>query len=271
MLAVMIEAPFGPPVPEIPLASSPLVFVVCQVRFERIAAIGSSEAFIAPFQEAIRADYPIMSQERSAGILVGPDARIIPSEGGATWRFDQRPEQWQVSLAPDFVALSTRAYSSRADLLRRLRIVLDAVAEHLNPRFCERMGVRYVDRVTNGELLARLAKLVTLPVLGAAVVDPGEDGVERTHEFVDAIYSLPGDAELHGRWGLLPAGATFDPGIEPAAVNSWVLDLDVYTRDSDAFHPATIAARTTEFCERIYRFFRWAVTDEFLTAHGGQP
>jgi uncharacterized protein (TIGR04255 family) len=266
----VIESPFGPPVPEVPLARPPLVFVVAQVRFERVASIGS-EDFIAGFQEAIRGVYPVMGRERQAGVLVGPDGQIATGEAGTVWKFDERPQGWQVALAPNFVALSASRYTRRRDFLDRLTVVLTAAQRDLNVRFCERLGVRYVDRVTDPGLLARLPELLRHEVLGTTVMDAGESGVELVHGVADATYLLPEQSELHGRWGMLPALATFDPAIAPADARSWVLDLDAYTRDPMPFDPTALGARAQAGCERIYRFFRWVVQDQFLIAHGGQP
>jgi uncharacterized protein (TIGR04255 family) len=265
----MIERPFGPPVPEVPLARSPLVFVVAQVRFERVASIGS-EDFIAGFQEAIRGVYPIMRKEQHAGLLVGPDGQITSTEPGHLWRFDERPEGWQVTLAPDFVALSTSRYTRRHDFLERLAGLLAATQRELRVRYCERIGVRYVDRVCDAGLLDRLAELLRPEVLGTIVTATDGDA-ELLHAFSDTTYRLPDGLELHGRWGVLPEMATFDPAIAPVAARSWVLDLDAYTREPVAFEPVALTARAESACERIYRFFRWAVSDAFLVAHGGQP
>lgn len=265
----MIETPFGPPVPEVPLPRSPLAFVVAQVRFERIASIGS-EDFIAGFQEAIRDVYPIMRPEQQASVRFGPDGQITTAESGHLWRFDERPEGWQVTLAPEFVALATSRYTRRRDFLDRLTTVLTAAQKELRVRFCERVGVRYVDRVTDGTLLARLAELVRPEVLGTAAT-PAGNGAELVHAFSDTTYQLPDGLDIHGRWGVLPEMATFDPAIMPVQARSWVLDLDAFTREPVPFEPAVIVARAEAGCERIYRFFRWAVNDAFLVAHGGQP
>ena len=269
-MGTVIESPFGPAVPEVPLPKSPLVFVVAQVRFERVASI-SSEEFIAGFQEAIRGAYPLMRREQQAGVLLGPDGRIVTAEGGHVWRFDERPEGWQVALAPDFVALSTSRYTRRRDFLDRLTILLAAAQRELQVRFCERLGVRYVDRVTDTALLARLHELLRPEVLGTAVTDPGVKGVEVAHAFADTTYLQPDGIEMHARWGVLPELATFDPAIAPADARSWVLDLDASTREPMPFDPTALGARAELACERIYRFFRWAVQDQFLVAHGGQP
>jgi len=267
MMATVIDVPFGDPVPEVPLPQAPLVLVVAQARFERVASIVNEE-FIAGFQEAIRDTYPVMRREQQVGLMLAPDGRVVPSEGGIVWRFDERPEGWQASLAPDFVALSTRSYTSRTDLLERLGAILDAAAAQLRLRFCDRLGVRYVDRVTDSDLLGRIDELVRAEVLGAARAAPGDDEASQAHHFVDALYRLPTGVELHCRWGLLPEKATFDPGVEAAEEPSWVLDLDAYVTEQ-AFDPDALRATTDELCQRIYRFFRWAVTPEFLRLHGG--
>jgi uncharacterized protein (TIGR04255 family) len=265
MAITEVETPFGDSVPEVLLPRAPLVLVVVQARFDRVASIANEE-FIAGFQEAIRNTYPVMRREHQASITLTPDGRAEPAEGGIVWRFDERPEGWQVALASDFVALSTSRYTSRTDLLERLGVVLGAAAARLRLRFCERLGVRYVDRVTDPELLARIDELVRTQVLGAARINLG-DGVNQPHYFVDALYRLPAGVELHCRWGLLPEKTTFDPGVEPAEDPSWVLDLDAYVT-RQAFDPEALRATTEELSKRIYRYFRWAVTPEFLRVHG---
>ncbi len=269
-MGTMIEAPFGPSVAEVPLPRAPLVFVVAQARFERVASIASEE-FIAGFQEAIRGVYPVMRHEQQAGVLIGSDGRVVTADAGTVWRFDERPEMWQVALSPDSVALSTTAYTSRGDFIGRLTTILAAAQRELRLRFCDRLGVRYVDRVTEEDLLARLEELVKPEVMGSAGASLGEEAVEQLHSFSDATYRLPDNAELHARWGLLPAQATLDPAIPASDVRSWLLDIDAYTREQEQFDPAALTARAEALCERIYRFFRWAVHEEFLVAHGGQP
>lgn len=266
----MIADPFGASVPEIPLLNAPLVFVVAQARFELVASIGNGE-FIAGFQEAIRSAYPRMRRERQASVLIGPDGRVVTGDAGVAWRFDEHPERWQVALAADSLAISTSSYTSRRDFVGRLGTVLAAAQQHLNLRFCERLGVRYVDRVTDDDLLSRLNDLVRPEVMGVATVPPGEQGVERVHAFADSTYRLPEGGSLHARWGLLPPEATLDPAVLPVDAPSWILDLDAYSTSSEPFDAPALRQCAEALCQRIYRFFRWTVTDEFLIAHGGRP
>jgi len=268
-MGTVVEAPFGSEVAEVPLSRAPLVFVVAQARFERVASIAAEE-FIAGFQEALRAIYPVMRRERQTGVLIGPDGRVVPSDGDIIWRFDERPAAWEVALTPDSVALSTTRYTSRSDFINRLATVLDVARRELRLRFCDRLGVRYVDRLTDDVLLARLPDLVKPAVIGAAGVDTGDGTVEQLHCFSDATFRLSEGAELHARWGLLPAQATFDPAIAASEVRSWVLDIDAYTRDQERFDPAALTERAERLCTTVYRFFRWAVREEFLIEHGGR-
>jgi uncharacterized protein (TIGR04255 family) len=259
--------PFGPSVPEVPLSRSPLVNVIAQVRFPPVMKIESDAGFVAPFQEEIRKDYPILRPERQLGVLIGPGG-VQPQDAGTVWRFETKdPDAWQVTLASTFVSLSAKRYTRRSDLLARLTVVLHALEAWLSPDVCDRIGVRYVDRVT-GEQLSRLGSLVRPEVLGVASDKEAMGDVELVHALSDALFRLSDSSELRGRWGTLPAGATYDPGIEPAREPSWVLDLDQYTSKQEDFDLAAISGRVAEFCDRIYTFFRWVVTEDFLDEFG---
>jgi uncharacterized protein (TIGR04255 family) len=74
------------------------------------------------------------------------------------------------------------------------------------------------------------------------------------------------------RWGHLPPGVTTDPAaIEPVDEPSWILDLDVFTDDSAPFAVDAVLADAQRFADRVYTFFRWAVTNDFLRRYGGEP
>jgi len=264
-----MTTPFGPPVQEVPLSRTPLVNVIAQVRFPAVMRIEADSGFMATFQEAIRSDYPILRPERQLGVMIGPGG-VQPQDAGTVWRFETRdPDAWQVTLAPSFVSLSAKRYTRRSDLLARLTVVLHALEGWLHPNVCDRIGVRYVDRVT-GDQLARLGKLVRPEVLGVAGDGTLLGNVEVVHALSDTVFRLDDASQLRGRWGRLPAGATYDPGVEPAREASWVLDLDHYTSEPVDFDLAAIGGRVAEFCDRIYTFFRWAVTDVFLDEFGAE-
>jgi uncharacterized protein (TIGR04255 family) len=50
-----------------------------------------------------------------------------------------------------------------------------------------------------------------------------------------------------------------------------VLDLDAFREGERPFEPGAIVAEAQALAERAYGFYRWSVTDAFLTRFGGTP
>ncbi len=257
----------GPPPAEVPLANPPLVRVIAQVRFPVIASVEKRE-FIAPFQEAIRKDYAVLRPEQSRSVVLGLDG-VRDARNTTAWRFHDVGSDWRVTLAPDFLALETGRYTSREDFLARFRSVLLALEEHVDPKVIDRLGVRYIDRVT-GTNLADLPALVRPEVSG--VLSTPLAGLVR-HALSEHVFVLPEEAGLvMARWGLIPGRSTVDPAaVEPIEEPSWLLDVDAFQGDTHALDVDAMVAQARSFAERIYSIFRWAVTDEFLQRHGGKP
>src|SRR5450756_3017345 len=99
-----------------------------------------------------------MRREQQTAVLIGPDGRLLTTDAGTVWRFDEHPERWQVALSPDSVALSTASYTSRSEFMGRIRAVLSSAQRHLSLQFCDRLGVRYVDRVTDDLSLIHISE-----------------------------------------------------------------------------------------------------------------
>lgn len=155
----------GPP-KEVQLPSAPLARVIAQARFAPILAIRNPDK-VASFQEAIRTTYPILQEERAHHIVIGPVGERASREE-LIWRFgnrEKRPE-WRVSLSVDFVALETSAYVSRTDFLGRFKTVIRALEQSFTPTECQRLGVRYIDRIT-GEANGKIADLISPKFLGS--------------------------------------------------------------------------------------------------------
>ncbi len=257
-----------PPPEEVPLTKAPLVRVIVQVRFPLIASIEKRD-FVGPFQEAIRGEYPILRPEQTRGVVLGPKG-VMEARSNTIWRFWDTSKDWRVSLAPDFLALETTNYTSRNDILGRFERVLQSLVEHVDPQVVDRIGVRYIDRVT-GTNLQDLPKLVRNEVAGVLGTGIAEHAA---HAISENIFLLPdGAGQLMARWGLVPAGGTVDPAaIEPIGERSWLLDVDAFlSTNSRELDIDQVMADARGFAERIYAFFRWTVTNEFLERYGGSP
>ncbi len=258
----------APVPPEVPLAAAPLVRVVAQVRFPLVASIEKAD-FIAPFQESVREEYPALRPEKNFSMLLSPSGAIEAQAPTTIWRFQDISGDWRASLAPDFVALETTRYSSRSDFLERFERLLRAIKAHIDPQVADRLGIRYIDRVP-WDGAEDFAPLV-LPEVAGSLLWPVGHMVKQA--ITQNIYVLPEDAgELMVRWGLLPPNVTIDPSaVEPSDSPTWILDLDAYVNRTQAFDVEPLLERTRFFAERVYTFFRWMVTDEFLRRFGGRP
>ena len=260
----------GPPPPEVPLADPPLVRVIAQVRFPLIASLEKQE-FIASFQEAIRGVYPVLRPEESRGVVLGPQG-VVDARSNTSWRFTEASGAWRVTLAPDFLALDTTRYSSRDDFMRRWGVVLQALKEHVAPRVMDRLGIRYIDRVSGQDLtdLPHLVRPVVAGILGSPLAEHAR------HAISESVFVLPEDqGQVTVRWGLLPAQSTVDPGgLDPIDEPSWILDTDAFQSFPTGSRELSVNAVVEQargFAERIYSIFRWVVTDEFLRRYGGEP
>lgn len=263
-MGTVIDEPFGAAIPSVPLSRSPLEFVIVQVRFPLVVSI-RDESFIGPFQERIRGTYGDLRREDETQVLFGPDG-VQNVKGGVVWRFSDGSDGWEVALAPEFIALATNRYTHREDFLGRLQQLLEVLDQWLHPLKIRRLGVRYIDRVQEQNHLDQLGALLRPEILGPYNVDRPA-GVTLNNVITDCDYRFSDESALRTRWGFLGPRTTFDPAIAPVESPSWVLDLDASHGERD-FDAAAIADQVQLFTDRIYRYFRWAVTDEFLAAYG---
>jgi len=255
----------GPPPAEVPLTDPPLVRVIAQVRFPLIASVEKRD-FIAPFQEAIRKSYPVLRPEQSRGVVLGPEG-VVESRSNTSWRFHDTDGAWRVTLAPDFLALETVKYTSRDDFLHRLKLVVQALEDHVDPQVVDRLGIRYVDRIPGVDLddLPRLFRREVAGILATPLA------AHARHAITESVFDLPDGGQVTTRWGLIPAKGTVDPAaVDPIDEASWLLDVDVFRAETRALDTPALMSEARGFAERVYSIFRWAVTDAFLRRYGGE-
>ena len=262
------------PIPQVHLDRAPLARVLAQARFPPILAISKADE-VASFQEALRETYPNLSRDQVHSIeLTGGQTPNV--QQGLIWRLadGETEPAWRVSLGVDFVALETSDYDDRDDFLARLGDVLSAVEESFNPASASRLGVRYIDRLT-GAAVERIGELIHAEILG--VIQPTDtlDSSLREsviHQITEAQFRAPGGTLVQGRWGRLPANTTYDPNaLDAVDVPSWVLDLDMFTTQSQDFVSEDLVTTARSSAECLYWLFRQMVTMEFLRFHGGEP
>ena len=121
---------FGDVPDRVLLSNAPLVRVLGQVKFPRIAKI-AEESYIADFQEAIRGEYPHFQSDVIQGLdIVVSGNEVKPRQlTTVVWRFFDASRVLRVSLGPDAITLETASYVSRDDFLFRLEFILEKLAE----------------------------------------------------------------------------------------------------------------------------------------------
>jgi uncharacterized protein (TIGR04255 family) len=256
----------SPPPKEVPLNKAPLVRVVAQVRFPVNLSIDQKDN-VGLFQQAMRDEYPILRQEQASSLAITPQGMIQQPSSQIIWIFMDEAENWQIVLTPTALTLDTSRYSSRSDLIRRWEAILTAFNQFFSPQFTERFGLRYIDRLV-GQDLTDVSLLLEPNVVGLL----GGDFGSHVHQaMTETLFSLHPDYEhLLARWGKIAAGMTFDPAaILPIPEPSWILDLDMSRTERQNFNIESLVEEAQRFSERIYTFFRWAVTEEFLRRFGG--
>lgn len=256
----------GPAPKEIFLPDAPLVRVIAQVRFSSILAVQNSE-HIAPFQEAIRSVYPVLEQEHVPSLLVSPDG-VAAGQEAVAWRFSSLDCAWRASLTQEFIALEATAYENRSGFMERMEFLLAAVKEHLDPTVVQRVGLRYIAQVV-GEPLNNITDMITPALLGIAVTPLFEDVRNLLSEA--QMEAREENGELRLRWGQLEAGAMYDPNaVVPIKQRSWILDYDMSRSKQVSFEVDVLVDDLNRFANRLYKVFRWSVTDRFLECYGGK-
>lgn len=135
-----------------PLPRSPLDAVICQLRYEPQSRASDATVALA-VREALGGEelYPQVEpvQTQTTSLLMGSGVMpAISGSSGAGWRLHAADQRWFASVMPDFVSVETTRYETWEPFRDRMLQLVAAVSELLAPGLEQRLGLRYVDRVT---------------------------------------------------------------------------------------------------------------------------
>lgn len=248
------------------LARSPLELVVCQVRHERKLLVGEGTTASAIHRALGGTDGPYPSISEIAG---GEMAFMVGLGGGAVpqlqetktsgWRFSSEDGSWAVAVLPELFALETTAYTTwDEDFRGRLDAVIDAIAEHVAPSFEQRIGLRYVDRITEPSVteLRGWAPYLRPELLGLVLHPELGPGVRNAQQ--QLVLDLGGGAEAGVRHGFV---------VEPTQERvDYQLDYDLYRQGGRPFAPEEIKETVAGFNRMALQLFQASITDGLLEA-----
>lgn len=252
------------------LGNAPLVRVLGQVKFPRIAKI-TDESYIADFQEAIRNEYPHFQSETVQGVDIVINGNEVKPRQVTTviWRFFDARRVLRVSLGPDAISLETASYVSRDDFLSRFEFILGKLVETIRPSLVERVGFRYVDRLQDPADLEAISELVHPELLN--VLHSGL--VQHIDISMTEIAGATKEGKIIARYGLAPPKFSHDVEMAPPVdVKSWFLDVDSYSTNCEgqSFDTQMLCTELDKVAARAYAFFRWSVTEKFLERFGAK-
>jgi uncharacterized protein (TIGR04255 family) len=238
-----------------------LAQVVAQTRFPTLTRF-TDAGRMQQFQEALRRDYPLYSEDTAVNIVFGAEG-VKTDRGARFLRFTSLDGFWSVVLSADFVALESRRYSDIDSFILRIAGVWREVARLFDPQYQTRVGLRFVNelRVPDGNGYERWRELLNPKVIGFDAA--ATFGGSVSHTIAETLVQRP-DGQLLVRRGFL-RGTTIPPLAGSTAETGpfYLLDIDYFDATHGAFEPAP-SDRLRQYDDFLYRIFRWVIGDEEL-------
>lgn len=248
--------------------AAPLEFVLCQIRWPRLSALQGDIRPIAEQFGALLSDLPLYSETQEMSIEVTP-AGIKQSPAGTVYQWNSADRATGVSLTRDFVALTSKNYVGYDAFSGQLRDVLTALSSAVEIPLVERIGVRYLNRITDADHLARIDQLVSPELLGHQALTPATADVQIVQALTQSLFQV-GSGYLQARSGVLAAGESIDPTVDPIGTQSWVLDIDSFHQQEMVFGVESVLTEAGRLSDAAYDFFKLVIRQGFIEAFEGR-
>ena len=247
------------------LERSPLSLVVCQVRHERLARAGDSKYALA-VHELLEKDFPVVQESTGSAInlVAGPGGvQATPLEARRAWQFQSDDRTWTATLQEEFFSIETSAYSRWDEFRRRFAALTRGVDEVLKPSIEQRVGLRFVDQITEPEVEtpADWRGLVEEALLGPAAYEPFAPAVSAIQQLVELVG--PDDTRVNLRHGSQPLP-------DAGGHQLYLVDTDCYRQVGRRFQKDAVLQTIDQLHLLIKQVFQATITKElYLFLKGG--
>lgn len=254
----------------VPLTRSPLVRTIAQIRFPHPTAfVAEQDVVAAQVAKRLAHEYPILEAGQDMQIMITPDGVTRQQSPTRLWRLASGDRSWQVTFGINFLAIETSAYPRRRDFAAKLSAAWQALLEVVDVPHIERLGVRYVNQITDAEVLSRLPELVRPEILGVTALRGESFSIFSSLN--EAQYRFAEGESFNARWGLLPPNQNLGLDLPLYDYPTWVLDMDSFHEwEAGRYAEKDLYEEVRALSLRGYQFFRWAMTDEALRTFGAE-
>lgn len=232
--------------------TNPLVEVVCQLRFHQVFAI--DETVPAGFQRDLGVGYPKASTRVSQTFQIngGPnDAR--PPAQRTLYDFLNDPEDIRVTLASDFLAISSPDYLRWESFEKHVQAAMGALLKNYPVAGFTRIGLRYVNLIDRDklELDVNWDQLIRKSALGLLADDDVPLGDLTEHSNTSTFRLQNGMLAL--RQGLRLKDGQPD--------GSYLIDSDIFT-DQGVATDGDVTNLLRRYNTTARNAFRWLITQQ---------
>lgn len=250
------------------LDAAPLVLVLCQVRWPQLSSLQGDLRHIVEVFGKHLPDYPLYASSSEVSFDLTP-AGPIQTPDTQIHHWSRADRSSTVTLSPNFVTLAVREYGGYDSFEHQLAGVLSAVLDTVAPPLFDRVGVRYINRISDPAQVENIDQLVSSELLGHQALRIANDEVELLQAVNQSLFKV-GEGYLQARSGIIPQGETVDQAIPPLQQSSWVLDIDSFQQGEAVFGTEAVLARAGALSDAAYDFFKLVIKEAFVDEFGGK-
>lgn len=246
-----------------PLAHAPLTSVVCQLRFDLTPQASEAKTARA-FHEELGGPagaYPKLESVTETAINFAFGPNVVPALGQQSspttgWRLTNEEGTRSVGLMPHSLTFQDRHYEGwEEDFGPRLEAALAALEAHVDPVFEQRLGLRYINQITEPEVREADGWRGWIDPTLLGIVTHAEIGAQVKLARQQVVLDVAPDVR-----GTLNHGFAPDPEREGAL--TYLVDIDISREGMRPFDRAGVSAAAAEFNEYALGVFQAAVTPE---------
>jgi uncharacterized protein (TIGR04255 family) len=241
-----------PDTPRVEYAQNPLAEVICQLRFPRQFAVEGS--LPVDLQRRLAHGFPLVETRFNFEVAISESEEPPRPTRRTTYDFSTRKRDLTISLASDFVAVTSREYRNWSTFSATVRTAWEAVRGTYSVNVITRVGLRYRNIIEREQLgltnvpWSELVKSELLGFLGSSL-----DGAALAAEASTSHLFRIDDGSL-----VLQSGLVHSSDQTKSAL---LIDSDFYLEDTLDGEQNGYLDILSRYNIEAGRLFRWSIKD----------